>query len=197
MSYEIGELAEKELVEIFEKNKLTAIKIPLSGRSQLLPDIIVPRRGILYGFEVKAVRDKDRASFSGKGFDNLLDWLVILRKEGIPAKAYLAVKLGNTWYFVEIDKRTKEVKIPSDEMIDLDEMLRILKGRKKRKKVDCTVRIMGSKEDAYKLLKIIRDCLEKKGYIVKTTELEVYKDKKTREEIDRKRTRIYINLKKK
>ncbi|MHA1610344.1 MAG: hypothetical protein ACTSUJ_10165 [Candidatus Njordarchaeales archaeon] len=197
MSYETGESAERELVEIFERHKLTPIKVPLSGRSQPLPDIIVPRKGVLYGFEVKAIRNKESVNFSGKSFDNLLDWLIILKREGIPAKGYLAVKLRETWYFAEIDRRTREIKIPSDEMIGLDEILRILKGRKRRKKVDCTVRIMGSKEDAYKLLRIIRECLEKKGYIVKTTELEVYKDKKTREEIDMKRTRIYINLRKK
>ncbi|MHA1616784.1 MAG: hypothetical protein ACTSX9_05695 [Candidatus Njordarchaeales archaeon] len=197
MSYEIGKAAEKELAEIFENNGLSAIKVPLSGRSQALPDIIVPRKGILYGFEVKTLTNKEEATFSGKSFDNLMEWLLMLRREGIPAKGFLAVKLIDRWFFVEIDRRTKDVRIPCDNMLELDEMLRILKGRRRRKRVNCSIRIMGSKEDVYKLLGIIRKCLEKNGYIVKTTELEVYKDKKTREEIDTTRTRIYINLKRK
>ena len=87
-----GDRAETELMNIFLKEGFTVIRVPLSGRSQPMPDLIIARKGILYGFEVK-MSAKPKAKFFEKMYDNLLEWLSTLKREGIPARAFLAVKV--------------------------------------------------------------------------------------------------------
>ena len=182
-------------MDIFLKEGLVVIKVPLSGRGQPMPDLIVARKGVLYGFEVK-LSIKPKAKFMERDYDNLIEWLMTLKHEGIPVRAYLAVKVGDKWLFEEIDRDRREVAFPSDGNISLEEMLSILKGRKRySKKLDCTIRLMGTKEDVYEITAIIQDILKRKGYETDVREYVMYKNKKERTEVDVTKTRVYIRVK--
>ncbi len=195
MSVGKGESAEKELAEIFTAEGLTVIRIPLSGRMQPLPDIIVVRKGVIYGFEVK-FSAKEKARFSEPNYDNLLEWLIMFRKEGIPARGFLAVKINDEWQFIEIDIHTKEVYFPNPNSMSLQEMIKLLKRRSRAKQLDCTIRLMGKKEDVYKVARILEEAFKKKGYRWQAREYVMYKDKKERTEIDTSKTRIYARISK-
>ena len=193
---EKGESGEKELYEILKEKGFSVIRIPQSGRSMPLPDLIVVKRGVLYGFEVK-FSTKQKAHFSQSQFDNLIDWLLINRKEGIPARGFLAVKILDNWEFVEVDYDTLEVNFPNDNAMNLEDLFRLMRRRiRKGKRINCSIRIMGEKDIAYRLVKIIKEALEKNGFKVYSREYVMYKDKANRVEVDKERTRIYITISK-
>jgi len=195
LSVEKGERAERELFNILTEKGFMVIKVPLSGRAQPMPDLIVPRNGVLYGFEVK-ISKKKKIKYMERSYDNIIDWLLALRKEGISARAFLAVKINKEWLFEEIDYDKKELMFPSESNITLEKLLAMLKGRKRyERKLNCNIRVMGDKEDAYEVLNIIQKSLTKKGYVLGLREYVMYKDKKERKEVDVTRTRIYIHLK--
>jgi len=192
---EKGEKAELELLNIFQNEGFITIKVPLSGRSQPMPDILVARRGILYGFEVK-MSSKPKKKFMERDYDNLIEWLISLKREGIPVRGYLAVKIQKQWLFEEIDWDRREVLFPSETNISLEDMIKFLKDRRHyQKKMDCSIRLMGLKEDVYEILSLVQDVLKEKGYGLYIREYVMYKDKHERKEIDTSKTRVYIRVK--
>ena len=64
-------------------------------------------------------------------------------------------------------------------------------------KVSTHIRIMGLKEECEELKNIIAEAIKEKYEILAINRAIMYKDKRKREEIDEKRIRIYITVKKK
>lgn len=193
LATEKGDLAEKELYDILRNEGFTVIRLPSSGRTLPFPDLIVIRRGIFYGFEVKYSKKK-KVRYSGIQYDNLIDWLIMFRREGVPARGFIAVKINNEWEFIEIDFDVKEIYFPNENSLKLEDIIRLMKRRINRKKIDCSIRLMGSKNDVYKISKIIEETLEKKGFKLYVREYIMYKNKKERTEIDKSKTRIYMRV---
>lgn len=192
-----GTQTEDELQRLLEEKGFFVIRVPQSGRSQPFPDLIVPSRGILYGFEVKFV-NKERVKLYEDKYDNLIEWLIGMRKGGIPSRGFLAVKLIDKWFFNEIDFDVKEIELPNEDSLDFDGLVRVLKGKKRRsRKLNISIRLMGDKQDVYRVLRIIKEALEKEGFSLGLREYVMYKNKKERKEIDTTRTRIYIVVKEK
>ena len=61
--------------------------------------------------------------------------------------------------------------------------------------MDCSIRLMGLKEDVYEILSLVQDVLKEKGYGLYIREYVMYKDKHERKEIDTSKTRVYIRVK--
>jgi len=194
LSLKKGLDAEKELAEILEKEGIKVIRIPQSGRNMPLPDMLIAANGFLFGIEVKLTSEETK-KFYTKDFDGLLEWYKIMKHAGIPARAFLAVKLIDKWLFKEINMNTKEVIFPSKKALELKNIVALLKMRRVfYEKIDCTIRLMGRKADVYEIFSHIKACLETKGYKLKPREYIMYKDKRTRTEVDPDRIRIYINI---
>ena len=194
LSLKKGLDAERELAEILEKEGINVIRIPQSGRNMPLPDMLIAANGFLFGIEVKSINEESK-KFYAKDFDGLLEWYKIMKRAGVPARAFLAVKLINKWLFREINIITKEVSFPSKEALELKNMIALLKMRRLfYEKIDCTIRLMGRKPDVYEIFYHIKTCLETKGYKLKPREYVMYKDKRTRTEVDPNRIRIYISI---
>lgn len=193
LSVEKGDIAEKELYDLFRQAGFTVIRLPQSGRNLPFPDLLVIKRGVFYGFEIKYSKKK-KMRYSELQYDNLIDWLMMFRKEGVPARGFLAVKINDEWKFVEIDMDVKEVYFPNEDSLDIDDIVKLMKKRMRRKNIDCSIRLMGSKDDVYKVSKIVKETLEKHGFKLLVREYVMYKDKKERKEIDKSKTRIYIRL---
>ena len=119
---------------------------------------------------------------------------MMLRKEGIPARGFIAAKINGEWEFVEIDIDVKEVYFPNDNSLKLEDVIKLMKKRMRRKNIDCSIRLMGNKEDVYNIAKIVKEALEKKGFKLYVREYVMYKNKKERTEIDKTKTRIYIRV---
>ncbi len=193
LNVEKGDIAEKELYDIFTNEGFSVIRAPLSGRTLPFPDLVVVKRGVFYGFEIKFSKKK-KVRYSELQFDNLIDWLMMLRKEGIPARGFIAAKINGEWEFVEIDIDVKEVYFPNDNSLKLEDVIKLMKKRMRRKNIDCSIRLMGNKEDVYNIAKIVKEALEKKGFKLYIREYVMYKNKKERTEIDKTKTRIYIRV---
>ncbi len=190
---EKGDLAEKELYDIFREAGFTVIRMPQSGRMLPFPDLIVIKRGVFYGFEVKFSKKK-KMRYSELQYDNLIEWLMMLRKEGVSVRGFIAVKINDEWEFIEIDIDVKEVYFPNENSLKIDDVIKLMKKRMRRKNIDCSIRLMGNKEDVYNVSKIVKETLEKKGFKLLIREYVMYKNKKERTEVDKTKTRIYMRL---
>lgn len=118
---------ERELVNILLSKGIWATRIPVSGISQPLPDVLAVKSGKMYGFEVK--RTDKPIIYYLKDFDNAIKWFQAMSRENINAEAWLAVRFrGKKWRFYPLDENTTSVKVNINIGLSLSQfLLRILK----------------------------------------------------------------------
>jgi len=184
--------SEEELYNILRGRRLKVIKVPLSGRGSELPDLLLIHNSMLYGIEVKET-SKLPTKYYYKSFDNLIDFISMFSSGGIIVRGFLAVKYSDKWYLREVNIKTVEVTIPDNDTLNIDEFIRMLRGKRGRR-LSCSIRLMGDKKAVSEVLPIIKASLNSRGFKMIVRELPVYKDKKTRREIDSEKTRLYITI---
>ncbi|MHA1616411.1 MAG: hypothetical protein ACTSX9_03790 [Candidatus Njordarchaeales archaeon] len=117
---------ERELVRKLRERGIWVTRIPVSGISQPLPDVLAVSNGVLYGFEVK--RCKSHAYYYRKDFDNLIMWLDAMQKENISAEAWLSVRFdGGVWRFYAILPDTEKVNANPNTGLSFQHLLKKMK----------------------------------------------------------------------
>jgi len=118
--------AERELVKKLISAGIWATRIPVSGIGQALPDVLAAASGKLFGFEVKTAQKF--TTYYIRDFDNTLKWLEAMIREGLPAQAFLALKMPNKgWKIIELKREMLSVDPKKMDGIDLDSFLSKIK----------------------------------------------------------------------
>lgn len=124
-----GYNAERELVNKFKELKIWATRIPVSGIGQPLPDVLAIANGVLHGFEIKVSSDLSRTYYR-KSFDNVIEWIMAMKREYINAEAWLAVKFrGNKWRFYKISDDFIKIKADINSGLNFAQLLNEIRNR--------------------------------------------------------------------